>query len=117
MRPVTPGTFGVATQKRIWIRENRALVDGQPLTPFVRVATAADFTNPLANSGSEGLKFINADITLYLHRLPDSDWIGFETTDHGNAEGVAVGACRLYDTGGPIGHSLVCAVANERRRS
>ena len=37
---------------------------------------AADFTNPLANSGDQGLEFVNADYTLYLHRLPVGEWIG-----------------------------------------
>jgi len=101
-------------QKRCWIRESRPLVQGEELTPFVRVALAADYTNPWANSGNQGLQFINADITLYIHRLPKDEWIGFEVVNHGSAEGVAVGECALYDKEGPIGRSTVCALANRR---
>lgn len=108
-------SFGTAARKRVWMREVRGLVEGQPLTPFQRVALACDYTNPLANSGSAGLAFINADITLYLHRLPVSDWLGFEVEDHESAEGVCVGACRLHDVDGPIGHSLVAGLAQRRR--
>jgi hypothetical protein len=101
-------------QKRCWIRESRPLVEGEALTSFVRVALAADYTNPWANSGNQGLQFINADITLYIQRLPEQEWIGFEVVNHGSAEGVAIGECALYDKEGPIGRSTVCALANRR---
>jgi hypothetical protein len=110
------GAFGGVEQKRAWIRESRLLVEGEPLTPFVRAALAADYTNPFANSGDRGLNFVNADITLYLHRLPETEWIGFEVASHQSEEGIAVGECTLYDERGPIGHSLVCGVANARTR-
>jgi acyl-CoA thioesterase len=115
-RPITGRGFGGVEQKRAWIRESRCLVEGVRLTPFVRAALAADYTNPFANSGERGLNFVNADITLYLHRLPETPWIGFEVASHQSEEGVAVGECTLYDERGPIGHSLVCAVANARTR-
>jgi hypothetical protein len=84
------------------------------MSPFVRVALAADLTNPFVNSGTNGLNFINADITLYLHRLPVSEWIGFEVASHRSADGIAVGACTLYDIDGAIGQTVVCSVANRR---
>ena len=101
-------------QKRAWIRESRLLVEDEALTPFVRAAVAADYTNPFANSGSRGLNFVNADITLYLHRLPSSPWIGFEVASHQSEDGVCVGECTLYDERGAIGKSIVCGVANQR---
>lgn len=112
-RPISGG-FGAVAQKRLWMREVRGLVDDEPLTPFLRAASAADFAHPFANSGSGGLEFINADITLYLHRDPAEEWIGFEVRNHRSSDGVAVGECWLYDEQGPIGQSLVCAVANRR---
>ena len=78
----------------------------------VRAALAADLPNPLANSGAEGLQFINADLTLFLGRPPVSEWIGVEVAGHLGHEGTAVGSCTLYDTAGAIGSSSVCAVAN-----
>ncbi|MFN0145035.1 MAG: thioesterase family protein, partial [Dehalococcoidia bacterium] len=107
--------FGAVAQKNTWLRESRALVEGEPLTPFLRAAVAADFTNPFANSGDQGLQFVNADITLYLHRLPAGEWLGFQVVAHHASEGVAVGECVMYDVAGPIGRSTVCGVANVRR--
>jgi hypothetical protein len=106
-----PGTV----QKRAWLRETRELVEGEPLTPLIRAALAADFTNPFANSGSEGLSFVNADITLHLHRYPVDEWLGFEVSGHDSSDGVAVAACRVFDRNGVIGRSAVCAVSNDHR--
>lgn len=106
--------FGTVGPKRAWMREVRTLIEGEPLTPFQRVALAADFASPLANSGAQGLAYINTDITLYLHRLPATEWIGFETLAHHASEGVAVGECMLYDEAGAIGRSIVAALAQKR---
>lgn len=113
-RPIEGGDFGGTQQKRTWLRENRLLIAGEALTPFVRCAVAADYTNPFANSGDHGLQFVNADLTLYLHRLPVGEWLGFEVASHHSAEGVAVGEATMYDLTGPIGKSIVCGVANGR---
>lgn len=112
-RPITGG-FGTYGQKRLWMSEIRELVEGEALTPFVRVALAADFASPFANSGEKGLNWINSDITLYLHRLPATEWVGFEVKNHGATDGVAIGECWLYDETGPIGASSVAALAQKR---
>jgi acyl-CoA thioesterase len=113
MRPVDPWRERTGP-KRAWLRENRPLAEGVELTPLTRAALAADFTNPFANWGSAGLQFVNADITLYLHRLPAAEWLGFEVTSHHASDGIAVAECALYDEDGAIGRSIVCAVANRR---
>ena len=113
-RPIAGSSFGGSGRKRMWIRETIPLVAGEALTPFVRVASAADIASPLSMSSELGLGYVNADISLYLHRLPVGEWIGWEVCDHGNAAGVGVGECRVYDERGPIGKSVVCAVANPR---
>lgn len=109
------GTPRTAERRGAWMREVRALVEGEALSPWVRSAMAADFTNPLANSGDQGLEFVNADYTLYLHRLPVGEWLGVQATSHHSAGGVAVATCAIYDEGGPIGRSSVGALANGRQ--
>ena len=116
MRPLTSREPGASVQGQVWMREIRPLVQDVPLTPLVRAASAADWANPGANWGSNGLEFINADITLYLHRYPVGEWIGFETASHHSAEGIAVGQCTMYDEQGAIGSSTVCAIAQRRNR-
>lgn len=106
--------FGTFSQRRMWMRENRALIEGVELTPFLRAASACDFANPFANSSDQGLQFVNTDITLYLHRLPEGEWVGFEVAAHNSADGIAVGECAMYDEQGPIGRSTVVGLAQRR---
>jgi hypothetical protein len=107
------GDFGTVGQKRIWMSEVRELVGGRALTPFVRVAVAADFTSPFANAGDKGLEFINSDVTVYLHREPRTEWVGFEVINHGATDGVGIGECLLYDEDGPIGSASCAALAQK----
>jgi len=95
---------------RCWTRDLAQLVAGEDVSPFVRVATSADLSSPIANSGPDGLDFINADITLNLARLPISDWLGYETIFHESADGISSASCVVHDLDGPIGLSSVSAV-------
>ncbi|MCC7266966.1 MAG: thioesterase family protein [Caulobacteraceae bacterium] len=112
-RPIKGG-FGHFGQKQTWMREVREIVGGEALTPFTRIAVASDFTSPFAHAGTEGLGYINSDVTLYLHRLPAGEWVGFESVDHHADAGVAVGGCRLYDEQGSIGAAYCAALAQRR---
>jgi len=112
VRPVVPGGFTAAGRKRLWIRELSALVEGEDWTPLARVAAVADLGNAMANSGEEPNTFINADVTAYLGRLPDGEWIGLDVTGHVGADGVSVASCDLYDETGRVGWSSFAAVAN-----
>src|ERR1700674_3596069 len=112
-RPIT-GAMGTIGPRRLWMSEVRDLVEGVPLTPFVRVAVAADFASPFANAGDHGLGYINSDVTLYLDRLPVTEWIGFEVVNHHATGGIAIGECYLHDEQGPIGSSTVAALAQRK---
>jgi acyl-coenzyme A thioesterase PaaI-like protein len=95
-----------------WLREVRALVDGEEVSPFVRAAMAVDVTSSMANFSTTGLAFINADYTLTLSRLPEGTYIGLAALTHYSEAGVATGTASLFDTRGPIGSGTSTAVAN-----
>jgi len=113
MRPIV-GAMGTLGARRVWMREVRALVDGMTLTPFARVALGCDFASPFANAGDQGLDYINSDVTLYLHRPPVTEWVGYEVTNHGATDGVAIGECFVHDEAGPIGAASVTALAQNK---
>jgi hypothetical protein len=106
--------FDASGPRQIWVRDRRALVAGEALTPFVRTALVADIASPLANFAAAGLDYINADLTLHLGRLPVGEWIGAETIHRVAAYGVSSAVCALHDAHRPIGTSTVCAVRNQR---
>ena len=110
------GAMGTCAQRSVWLSENRELVEGFPLTPFTRVGLISDFASPCSNSGDAPRGYINADVTVYLHRLPRGEWIGMETINHHATDGVAIGECFIYDEDGPIGSASVAAVAQVMKR-
>jgi hypothetical protein len=112
IRLLSPGGFWTAERKQLWTRDRWQLVAGEDMSPAVRAALAADLPNPMANSSAEGLQFINPDLTLFLARPPDSEWIGVEVAGHLGHDGIAIGSCTLYDTTGAFGSSTVCAITN-----
>jgi Thioesterase-like superfamily len=113
VRPIV-GAMGTVGPRRLWMSEVRDLIEGAALTPFVRVALAADFASPFANAGDQGLSYINSDVTLYLHRLPVQEWIGFDVVNHQATDGIAIAECCLYDRQGPIGTSSAVALAQRK---
>jgi hypothetical protein len=113
IRPIS-GAMGTLGRRRLWMREVRPLIDDEPWTPFSRVAVGCDFASPFANAGTKGLTYINSDATLYLHREPVTEWVGYEVVNHGATDGVAIGECFVHDERGPIGSATVAALAQAR---
>lgn len=101
-----------AGPKYAWVRQVRTLVAGEPISPFVMAAMAADATSALTHWGTGGLRYINADYTLTLTRLPHGDHIGLATLAHSSHDGVASGVAAVFDERGPIGNSMAVALVN-----
>jgi acyl-coenzyme A thioesterase PaaI-like protein len=100
-------------EKYVWYDFDAQLVEGEPMSPFVRAAGVADVANPLTNWGSEGLQFVNSDVTLLLSRLPEGTMLGMAARDRHEADGVSVGTAVLFDRLGPVGVTTVVALASE----
>lgn len=89
----------------IWMRLPMAVVAGEPLTPVLRVASLADFGNGVGQIDVDGeTGCINADLTLYLHRLPAGEWIAIDARGMLEPTGLGLAHTRLYDRKGPIGY-------------
>jgi hypothetical protein len=98
-----------------WIRIPVSFVAGEALTPLVRVAATADFGNALGHiRAGDGIGFINADISLYLHRMPVGEWIGLDTQSAGQPHGVGLVESAVHDERGPVGRVVQALLANPR---
>jgi hypothetical protein len=91
------------------------IVLGESLTPFQAVASIADNTSMITNWGSNGVEYINADISLALARRPAGIQVGLRALDHIAADGIAVGIAEVFDRLGAIGTATVTGLANMRR--
>ncbi len=96
----------------LWMRDVHPLVTGEPLTPLVRTAMAADLASPVSHFSAGGLSFINADYTVYLGREPHGEYVGIQPCGHISEHGVAAGQCVLHDEAGAVGFVTMAAVAN-----
>ncbi|MFN8033865.1 MAG: thioesterase family protein [Mycobacterium sp.] len=92
-------------------------VAGQPASPFVRAVIVAEAaTNLVVNLGTEGIGYINGDLTVALSRLPCSEHIGVQADSQWAADGISIGNATLFDQDGPFGTGLVTAIANPAAR-
>jgi hypothetical protein len=96
---------GAATD---WIRLRVPLVAGEPASPLVRVAAAADFGNGISwvLDRQDGWRFINPDLTVYLHRLPAGEWVCLEALTRVEPHGIGFAESRLWDERGLLGRAL-----------
>ncbi|WP_216900677.1 thioesterase family protein [Nocardia alni] len=92
------------------------LVDFEPMSPFERAAYIADATSMTCNWGTEGIGYINCDVTMTLTRLPAGTEVGLRAVDQVAAQGISVGTATMYDRLGPLGTCVVDGLANAQRQ-
>lgn len=101
-------------RKQTW-QTALAIVVGEKPTPFQALAGAADSTSMVLNWGTEGVQYINTDITLAISRVPVSQEIGIAATGRTAHDGISVGSAVVFDREGPIGTTTVTSISNARR--
>ena len=100
------GSFRELGPAAVWIRMTRPLVAGEEPSPVVRAVVAGDFSNGVSRLlHSSDWVFMNADLTVHLHRRPRGDWIGLRAESHLDPSGRGVAHALLYDLDGPVGRS------------
>ncbi|TFH22461.1 MAG: thioesterase family protein [Myxococcales bacterium] len=102
------GGFDRPGPARDWIRLRVPVVAGEQSSPLCRVMAASDFGNGVSweLSRDDGYQFINPDLTVYLHRRPQGEWICLDAATYPSPDGVGLAESMLYDERGPIGRSL-----------
>jgi len=110
MRHIVPP--GGSQPPVVWIRNDARVVAESPLTPAVRAAGIADFVSPFANMQPGRSGYVNADITMHLHRQPVGDWHYLRVVSRGASEGVATAQAVLGDRLGAYGASSAASLIN-----
>lgn len=101
-------------RKQTW-QSALAVVAGEKPSTFQALAGAADSTSMVVNWGTEGVQYINTDVTLAISRVPVSQEIGLAATGRTAHDGISVGSCIVFDREGPIGTTTVTSISNARR--
>jgi hypothetical protein len=97
-----------------WIRVPE-LVEGEAMTPLVRLAATCDFVNAVGSMGAGpdgGVGFINTDSTVYVHRPPVGEWLCLRVERALEPDGVGVSAAVIFDEDGPVARATQAVLAN-----
>jgi hypothetical protein len=102
------GGFDRPGPARDWVRLRVPLVAGEDTSALARVAAAADFGNGVSWTlpRGEGWQFVNPDLTVALHRLPDGEWVCLEAVTFVESSGVGQAESVLWDEHGRIGRAV-----------
>jgi hypothetical protein len=94
------------------------VVDDERPTPMVRLAALADLANGVSSQlDFDEFLFINADITVAIHRAPEGEWLGFDGRSHPSDLGFGIADTLLFDDSGPLGRILQAQLIDRHRSS
>jgi hypothetical protein len=97
------------------MRLRHPLLPGRELTPLARLAATADFGNGVSAAlPFDRFVFINADLTVHLHRAPRGEWIGLDARTLLSDGGMATAEGVLHDEHGPLGRAFQTLVVQAR---
>jgi len=100
------GGFTHTGPAAMWLRILRPLVAGEPISALTRAVVTGDFVNGLSRLVDPSkFVFMNADLTIHLHRMPAGEWVGVEAVSRYDNIGRGVATGRLFDTKGETGRS------------
>lgn len=98
-----------------WLRQRVPLVAGETPSPLQRTAVAADAGNGVSVTiPIDRFTFVNADLTVHLHREPAGEWIGLDATTVPESDGTGLQHSLLHDERGVIGRSLQSLIVAPR---
>jgi hypothetical protein len=99
----------------VWFHSELPLVAGEDLSGAQRAVLVAD-----AGSGVSAVvdftkfTFVNADLTVHLHRVPEGAWIGVDARSVVQPDGTGLTTTVLHDELGPVGSALQALVIRPR---
>jgi hypothetical protein len=99
----------------VWMRLSMPLLPGRPASPLSLLAAVADFGNGVSSElRFDRYLFVNADLTLHLHRPPDGEWAGIAATTLLSGQGPGLAQSVLHDAAGPVGSAFQTLVVQQR---
>lgn len=98
-----PGEDNSPGPTTMWMRSWQLLANEAP-SPFQRACPLADCGNGIArNAEIDRFGFVNPDLTVILHRLPESEWLASQSISFWEPTGIGLAQATLFDEKGPIG--------------
>jgi hypothetical protein len=109
------GAFMDAGPATVWMRMNVPLLPGEEPTPLQRVLVAADSGNGVSAALDwRRYLFINVDLSVHLHRMPEGEWVCLDAVTLPQSNGVGLADTALFDERGSIGRAVQTLLVDER---
>lgn len=101
-----PGESNAPGPTTLWMRAPPLLDDEVP-SPFQSICPLADCGNGTSrNAELTDATFVNPDLTIVLHRLPESEWLASSAVSFWEPTGIGLSKAILFDEKGPVGSAL-----------
>ena len=109
------GAFLELGPATVWLRPRHPLVEGEVASALQRLMIAADTGNGVsATLDLARFLFINVDLTVHVHRLPQGEWVCLDAITVPQPNGVGLADAVLHDERGPLGRALQTLLVRER---
>ena len=87
-----------------WITPTASLVNGEEMTPLERLFAVADCANGIGSKlDITKWTFLNNDLVVHVHRIPDGDWVGIRAETSYGPDGIGTTVGTLFDETGAVG--------------
>jgi hypothetical protein len=98
-----------------WFRLRVPVVEGEEITQLQRAMAAADFGNGISSAVRwDQYLFINPELTVYLLRQPEGEWIGNDARTAIDPSGIGLADATLHDARGPFARAVQSLVVSKR---
>ena len=109
------GAFTTPGPATCWMRMMLPLIAGEEPSPLQRVMIAADSGNGISATLDIATHvFINVDLTVHLHRMPEGEWVCLDSVTIPEPTGLGMSDTMLWDERGPIGRTAQTLLISER---
>jgi hypothetical protein len=109
------GAFMEPGPATVWMKMKVPLIAGEETSPLQRLLVAADAGNGVSAALDwRRYLFINVDLTVHLHRMPEGEWICLDAVTLPEHNGIGIADARLFDERGSIGRAVQSLLVAER---
>ncbi|WP_068274572.1 thioesterase family protein [Aldersonia kunmingensis] len=109
------GTFLEPGPATCWIRLRYPIVADTTPSPLERAVAAADSGNGVSSTLDwREYLFINTDLTVSLHRMPEGEWVCLDAVTSPQPHGIGLTETAMYDEIGPVGRATQTLLLGRR---
>jgi hypothetical protein len=109
------GGLGEPGPATVWARQGVPLVGDEEPSGLQRLLVVADSGNGVSNRlDPRTWLFINAELTVHVHREPAGEWIALDAATVIGPDGVGTAVSVLHDGTGPVGRGAQALLVRPR---